>query len=139
MAIHRTIFKSLWILIFLSLLYQFSNGAPWVHKSKAKTRNVQRAPLYGMKSKQRVINDYFVLIDKKKARANNRDEAIGRLLEHLKTKVTKNTDYYDIKKIYTFGDLVILRIKIPDQLAYLLQEQSDVKVVETNQRQVIYL
>ncbi len=93
-----------------------------------------KAPLLGMNNKNRILNDFFVLIDKGKVREKSRDGAIEGLMHHLKTKITQNTDYYDVKKVYTFGELVILRVKLPERLVSVLQEHTDVKLVEANSR-----
>ena len=108
------------------------NHPPW-HR-KVLERSTKKAPLLGMDGKDRVLNDFFVLIDKKTISENSRDECVQKLVEYLKTKITKNTDYYDVKRVYAFGDLVILRVKLPERLVSILQEHTYVKLVEANTR-----
>lgn len=94
-----------------------------------------KAPLRGLKDKNRIMNDYFVLFDKTKIKdKESRSEAVAKFSEHLKRRITKNTDYHDVKKVYNFGNLVVIRIRLPDQLVSVLQEYTDIKVVEANTR-----
>ena len=87
--------------LLLSLLHiiecEESSHPPWHTRLKDVSR--MKAPLLGMDNKDRILTDFFVLIDKKKVRQATKDECVQNFLEHLKTKITKNTDYYDIKRV----------------------------------------
>ena len=82
--------------ILLNVVRSESNHPPWHRRLKNIT--VSKAPLFGMDNKERVLNDFFVLIDKKKVRQATKDECVQNFIEHLRNKITKNTDYYDIRE-----------------------------------------
>ena len=130
-----TVWKVPTVTLFIILSYVVcseNNHPPWHRRLKNVTAS--KAPLLGMDNKDRILNDFFVLIDKKKVRQASKDDCVQNFLEHLKTKITKNTDYYDIKRVYAFGDLLILRVKLPERLVSVLQEHTSAKIVESNTR-----